>query len=287
MYYGALNVLITNPRDGKEFIKQLKKYKFTAITGVNTLFNLIMNNPHINEVDFSALKVALGGGMAVQDVVAQRWQELTHKPLLGAYGLTETSPAVCINPMNCPAFNGTVGLPVPSTEISIRDKDGKELGFNQAGELMVRGPQVMAGYWHQEVETRKVLNNDGWLHTGDMAEVNPLGYVKIVDRIKDMIIVSGFNVYPNEVEDVIAAMPGVKEVAVIGVPDETHGENVKAFIVRKDPSVTEQDVIKYCHQHLTGYKIPHLVEFRDSLPKSNVGKVLRRQLRDDKTNPPR
>ncbi len=282
MNYGALNVLITNPKDGKDFVKQLCKYKFSAITGVNTLFNLLLNNPKINQVDFSALKIALGGGMAVQQVVADRWQALTKKPLLGAYGLTETSPAVCINPMDCTAFNGTVGLPVPSTEISVRDDKGNEVELGTAGELLVRGPQVMAGYWHQDEETRKVLTNDGWLHTGDMVEVNAQGYVKIVDRIKDMIIVSGFNVYPNEVEDVIAKMPGVFEVAIIGVQDATHGEIVKAFIVKRDPSITEKDVLDYCHQHLTGYKVPRLVEFRNSLPKSNVGKILRRALRDEK-----
>lgn len=279
MYYGALNVLITNPRDVKAFIADLKRFKFTAITGVNTLFNLLLNVPSFASVDFSALKVALGGGMAVQKIVATRWQELTKKPLLPAYGLTEASPGVCINPMNLKAFNDTIGLPIPSTEISVRDEAGHELGFNQAGELWVRGPQVMLGYWRQEEETRKVLTDDGWLKTGDIVVVDEQGFVKVIDRIKDMIVISGFKVYPNEVEDVIAAMPGVKEVAVIGVPDPNTGEQVKALIVKNNSKITVEDVRAYCHQHLTGYKVPRMVEFRDNLPKSPVGKILHRELR--------
>jgi len=279
MYYGALNVLITNPRDIKTFIADLKRFKFTAITGVNTLFNLLLNTPSFATVDFSALKVALGGGMAVQKIIATRWQEVTKKPLLPAYGLTEASPGVCINPMNLKSFNDSIGLPIPSTEISVRDEAGHELGFNQPGELWVRGPQVMKGYWHQEEETRKVLTADGWLKTGDVVTVNEQGFVKIIDRIKDMIVISGFKVYPNEVEDTIAAMPGVKEVAVIGVPDDATGEQVKALIVKSNPKITVEDVRAYCHQHLTGYKVPKFVEFRDSLPKSPVGKILHRELR--------
>lgn len=278
--YGALNVLITNPRDVKSFVKDLKKYKFTAITGVNTLFNLLLHNPEFAKVDFSALKLALGGGMAVQKIVATKWQELTKHPLLEAYGLTETSPAVCINPMNLTAYNGSIGLPVPSTEISVRDDAGIELGFDEPGELWVRGPQVMLGYWHQESETKNVLTSDGWVKTGDIVTVNKQGFVKIVDRKKDMISVSGFKVFPNEIEDTIAAMPGVREVAVIGVKDPSSGEAVKAFIVKSDPSITIEAVRVYCQEHLTGYKIPKEIEFRDSLPKNNVGKIIRRELRD-------
>lgn len=279
---GALNVLITNPRDMKSFIKDLNKHKFTAITGVNTLFNLLLHAPQFAKVDFSALKLALGGGMAVQKVVASKWQELTKHPLLEAYGLTETSPAVCINPLYLTAYNNSIGLPVPSTEISVRDDEGKELGFNEPGELCVRGPQVMLGYWNQEQETKNVLSSDGWLRTGDIVTVNNEGFVKIVDRKKDMISVSGFKVYPNEIEDVIAAMPGVREVAVIGATDPSAGEMVKAYIVKSDSSITEESVRTYCHEHLTGYKVPKEVEFRDSLPKNNVGKIIRRELRDEK-----
>lgn len=277
--YGALNVLITDPRDRKTFMKELRRHKFTAITGVNTLFNLLLNIPEFPTLDFSHLKVTLGGGMPVQKVIATKWQEITKHPLLEAYGLSETSPAVCINPLNLPSYNGTVGLPVPSTEISIRDDDGKELGIDEPGELCVRGPQVMLGYWNQERETKHVLTSDGWLHTGDIAKINAEGFVSIVDRKKDLIMVSGFKVYPTEVEDVIASMPGVKEVAVIAAPDPVAGEMVKAFIVSSDPKMTKESVRAYCKLHLTGYKIPREVEFRDSLPKSNVGKVLRRELK--------
>lgn len=278
--YGAFNVLITNPKDVKSFIKDLKKHKFTAITGVNTLFNLLLHSPEFASVDFSALKLALGGGMAVQKIVATQWQELTKQPLLEAYGLSETSPAVTINPLNLKSYNGSIGLPVPSTEIMICDDEGNELGFDTPGELCVRGPQVMLGYWHQDSETKNVLSSDGWLHTGDIATVNQQGFVKIVDRKKDMIAVSGFKVYPNEIEDVIAAMPGVREVAVIGALDPAAGEMVKAYIVKSDQSITAEGVREYCHKHLTGYKVPKEIEFRDSLPKNNVGKILRRALRD-------
>jgi len=279
MHFGALQVLITNPRDTKGFIKELKKFKFTTIMGVNTLFNMLLNDPLFATVDFSALKVALAGGMAIQKVVAERWQQVTHNILIEAYGLTETSPGVCINPFNLDHYSGSVGLPLPSTEISVRDDQNTELGVGETGELWVRGPQVMRGYWNQAAETSNVLAADGWLRTGDMVAVDELGYVRIVDRKKDIINISGFKVYPNEIEDVLSAMPGIAEVAVVGVTEDNGNEVVKAFIVKKDASLTEQAVKDYCHLHLTGYKIPHQIEFRDSLPKSNIGKVLKRALR--------
>ncbi|WMS87771.1 long-chain-fatty-acid--CoA ligase FadD [Pleionea litopenaei] len=280
MKYGGLNVLITNPRDMPGFVKELNNYKFTAITGVNTLFNGLLNTPGFDAVDFSSLKMTLGGGMAVQEAVAKRWQKVTGTPLLEAYGLTETAPAVTINPMNLTEYNGTIGLPVPSTDVEIRDEQGKALSFNEAGELWVKGPQVMAGYLGRPEETNKVIK-DGWLSTGDIAMINDEGFLKIVDRKKDMILVSGFNVYPNEIEDVVASHPGVLEVAAVGVPSESSGEIVKIFVVKKDAAVTEDDLIKFCRENLTGYKVPKLVEFRDELPKSNVGKILRRELRDE------
>lgn len=278
---GGQNVLITNPRDIPAFVKELSQYSFTAITGVNTLFNALLNNSSFASLDFSRLQLTLGGGMAVQHAVAERWQQITGKPLLEAYGLTETCPAVCINPLNLPAYNGTIGLPLPSTEVSIRNEAEEELGFDTPGELWVKGPQVMKGYWNKPEETALVLKPDGWLRTGDIATINSDGFVKIVDRAKDMIIVSGFNVYPNEIEDVIAACPQVKEVAIIGVPSAVSGESVKAFIVPQDDTVTKADIMNYCRAHLTGYKIPRLIEFRQELPKSNVGKILRRALRDE------
>jgi long-chain acyl-CoA synthetase len=276
---GGLNVLITNPRDTSSFIKDLKKHKFTIITGVNTLFNLLLNSKGFDTVNFESLKLAVGGGMAVQKVVANRWQELTKSPLLQGYGLTETSPVVCMMPLDTKTFRDSIGLPLPSTEIVIRDESGKELGFDEAGELCIRGPQVMSGYWNQVSETKNVLDDAGWVRTGDIASVSPDGFVKIVDRKKDLILVSGFKVFPNEVEEIIAAMPGVREVAIVGVPDPTSGERVKAVVVSNNPSMTADDVRAYCHEHLTGYKIPRDVEFRDSLPKNNVGKILRRELR--------
>ncbi len=279
MHVGGQNVLITNPRDMPGFVAELKKWKFTALTGVNTLFNGLLNTPGFSELDFSSLKLALGGGMAVQPAVAERWQGVTGKPLLEAYGLTETSPAVTINPLSLKSYNGTIGLPVPSTEISLRNDANQEVGPGESGELCVRGPQVMLGYYNRPDETAKVLDPDGWLHTGDIAIHDEQGYFKIVDRKKDMILVSGFNVYPNEVEAVVSAHPGVLEVAAIGVPSEATGEAVKVFIVKRDANLTEQQVIDFCHDKLTGYKRPKLVEFRDSLPKSNVGKILRRELR--------
>lgn len=277
---GAINVLITNPRDIPGFVKELGKHRFTAITGVNTLFNALLNHPAFARLDFSSLRVALGGGMAVQRAVAERWRAVTGVPLVEAYGLTETSPAVTLNPLDLPEYNGAIGLPVPSTEISIRDDDGAELALGQPGELCVRGPQVMAGYYRHPHETAKVMTADGFLRTGDVAVVDEQGFVRIVDRKKDMILVSGFNVYPNEVEDVVASHPGVLEVAAIGVPDERSGEAVKLFVVRKDPALTAEALLRYCRENLTGYKVPRYVEFRAGLPKSNVGKILRRALRE-------
>lgn len=281
MKEGALNFLITNPRDMKGFIKELTGLKFTAITGVNTLFNGLLNTPGFKELDFSALKLTLGGGMAVQEAVAERWQRVTGIPLLEAYGLTETSPAVCINPLNLAEYNGSIGLPVPSTEVSIRTEDGEFLPQGQVGELCVRGPQVMKGYWNKPEETAFVLDDKGWLKTGDIAMMDEHGFVRIVDRKKDMILVSGFNVFPNEIESVIVTCPGVLEVGVIGVEDGKSGEAVKAVIVRSDDTLTEQDVIDHCRKDLTSYKIPKIVEFRSELPKTNVGKILRRELRDN------
>ncbi|PID34378.1 MAG: hypothetical protein CR976_00575 [Thiotrichales bacterium] len=277
---GAKNVLITNPRDMPAFIKTLKQEKFSFITGVNTLFNAMLHTPGIETVDFSHLKVALGGGMAVQKSVAEEWKALTGVTLLEAYGLTETSPAVTINPVGLKEYNGMIGLPVPSTEVCVKDDNGKELGLGERGELCVRGPQVMKGYWNRPDETAKVLDSDGWLHTGDVAIINEQGFVKLVDRIKDMILVSGFNVYPNEVEDVLTANEKVLEAGVVGIPDEFSGETVKAYIVKKDDSLTEDDLKAWCHEELTGYKRPKFYVFVDELPKTNVGKILRRELRD-------
>ena len=279
MKIGALNHLITNPRDMPGFVKELQSTRFTAITGVNTLFVGLMNTPGFESIDFSNLKMTLGGGMAVQQPVAERWQKITGTPLLEAYGLTETSPAVCINPLNLTEYNGSIGLPVPSTEVSVQDENGKILPQGKSGELCVRGPQVMKGYWKREDETAKVIDKDGWLKTGDVAKMDTLGFFRIVDRLKDMILVSGFNVFPNEIESVIAGHTGVLEVGVIGEPDEKAGEVVKAVIVKKDPSLTADQVIAHCRENLTGYKVPKLVEFRTELPKTNVGKILRRDLR--------
>jgi len=280
MKLGALNVLITNPRDMPGFVKELKKFKFTAFTGVNTLFNALMNTDGFKDLDFSALKMTLGGGMAVQKVVADRWSEMTGSPLIEAYGLTETSPAACINPMNLKEYNDSIGLPIPSTDASIRGENNEALAIGEAGELCIRGPQVMAGYWKRPDATAETIDSDGWLHTGDIAQMNEQGYFKIVDRLKDMIIVSGFNVYPNEIEGVIAMMPGVMEVGAIGVPDEHSGEVVKVVIAKKDQSLTEAAVLAHCKENLTGYKRPKFVQFVDELPKTNVGKILRRELRD-------
>ncbi len=277
---GAANVLITNPRDIPGFVAELAKYRFSVLTGVNTLFNALLNNAAFNGLDFSSLKVTLGGGMAVQKAVAEKWHQVTGKPLIEAYGLTETSPAATMNPLNIPEYNGSIGLPIGSTEVAIRDDDGNDLPLGQAGELCVRGPQVMKGYYNRPEETAKVIMPDGFLRTGDVAVMDERGFVRIVDRKKDMILVSGFNVYPNEVEDIVALHPGVLEVAAVGVPDAKSGEAVKIFVVRKDPGLTAEALIAHCRDSLTGYKVPHYVEFRDELPKTNVGKILRRALRD-------
>ncbi|HVR81613.1 MAG TPA: long-chain fatty acid--CoA ligase [Luteimonas sp.] len=283
MKFGALNYLITNPRDMPGFVKELSKIPFTAITGVNTLFNGLLNTPGFDKIDFSHLRLTLGGGMAVQRAVAERWKQATGCTLVEAYGLTETSPAACINPMNLAEYNGAIGLPVPSTDACIKDDDGNQLATGKVGELCIKGPQVMRGYWHQPEETANVMDGEGWLHTGDMARMDEKGFFYIVDRKKDMILVSGFNVYPNEVEDVIALMPGVLEVAAVGVPDEKSGEAVKVVIVKKDPSLTAEQVKAHARENLTGYKHPKYVEFRTELPKTNVGKILRRELRDSAT----
>lgn len=282
MELGATNVLITNPRDMPGFVKELKKQPFTAITGVNTLFNGLLNTPGFDQIDFKPLKLTLGGGMAVQRSVAERWKKLTGVTLAEAYGLTETSPAVCINPLDIAEYNGSIGLPIPSTDVCVKDDDGNTVALGEIGELCVKGPQVMAGYWQRPDETAKSIDADGWLHTGDMARIDEQGFVYIVDRKKDMILVSGFNVYPNEVEDVLASMPGVLEVAAVGVPDEHSGETVKVFIVPKpDAHLTEQQVKDFARHELTGYKRPHHIEFRNELPKTNVGKILRKALRDE------
>ncbi|MGH8697107.1 MAG: long-chain-fatty-acid--CoA ligase [Burkholderiales bacterium] len=281
MRMGGCNVLITNPRDIPGFVKELGKHKFTVITGVNTLFNALLNNPDFAKLDFSHLEVAIGGGMAVQKAVADRWKQVTGKVLLEGYGLTETSPVVCTNPLDLTEYSGAIGLPMPSTEIDIRDDQGRSVGIGEVGELCVRGPQVMKGYWQRPDETAKVLGADGFLATGDMARVDDRGFVRIVDRKKDMILVSGFNVYPNEVEDVIAMHAGVLEVCAIGLPDDKSGEAVKVFIVRKDAALTEDAVRKHCEANLTAYKRPKLIEFRTELPKTNVGKILRRALREE------
>ena len=280
MKYGALNVLVTNPRDMPAFVKLVAGLKFSVITGVNTLYNGLLNTPGFESVDFSRLKLAVGGGMAMQRAVADRWREVTGVPVVEAYGLTETSPAAVANRLDQSEFTGSIGLPLPSTDISIRDDDGNEVGFDTPGELCVHGPQVMQGYWGRPDATAEVLSDDGWLRTGDMATIDEEGYLRIVDRKKDMIIVSGFNVYPNEIEDVVALHPGVLEVGAVGVPDEKSGEVPKIVVVKKDPDLTSEALVEHCREQLTGYKVPRHVEFRDELPKTNVGKVLRRELRD-------
>lgn len=276
---GALNVLITNPRDIPGFVKEMSKWKFTAITGVNTLFNGLLNNEEFKKLDFSSLKVSLGGGMAVQKSVAERWKQVTHKPLIEAYGLTETSPAACINPMTLKDYNGFIGLPIPSTDVEIKDDNGRTLSLGEIGEICIKGPQIMEGYWKRPEETAKVMTQDNYFRTGDLGFMNEQGFTKIVDRKKDMILVSGFNVYPNELEDVVCQNPKVLECAAIGIPDEKSGELVKIFVVKKDESLTTDELIKFCRDNLTSYKVPKMVEFRSELPKSNVGKILRKDLR--------
>jgi long-chain acyl-CoA synthetase len=276
---GAKNVLITNPRDFKGFVAELRKHKFFYISGVNTLFNALLHTPGFESLDFSALKITLGGGMAVQAVVAARWKKVTGNVLTQAWGLTETSPAACINPMGVD-FNGSIGLPISSTDISIRDDAGVEMGTNEVGEICVFGPQLMRGYWNRPDETEKVMFGD-WLRTGDIGRMDEQGFVYIEDRKKDMILVSGFNVYPNEIESVVAENPGVLEVAAVAQLDESSGESVALFVVKKDPNLTAEALIEYCRANLTGYKVPKHVYFRSELPKTNVGKILRRALRDE------
>ena len=282
MKVGGMNVLITNPRDIPGFAKELGKHRYNMITGVNTLFNALINNPEFAKLDFSSLKVTGGGGMAVQKAVADKWKQMTGSTLLEGYGLTETSPVATMNPMDLKEYSGSIGLPVPSTVIAIRDDDKKDVKLGESGEICISGPQVMPGYWQRPEETANVLGPDGFLYTGDIGIMDEKGFIRIVDRKKDMILVSGFNVYPNEIEQVVAMHPGVLEVAVIGVPDEHSGEVPKVFIVKKDPALTAEAVLAFCKEQLTGYKRPKHVEFRTELPKTNVGKILRRALRDEK-----
>ena len=279
---GGVNLLIPNPRDIPGFIKELQKYQVSSFPAVNTLYNALVNHPDFAKVDFSKLKAAFGGGMATQKAVADKWLKVTGCPLSEGYGLSETSPTLTCNPADTDRFTGTIGLPVPSTWLSIRDDDGNEVPLGQPGEICAKGPQVMAGYWNRPDETAKVMTADGYFRTGDIGVMDDEGYTKIVDRKKDMILVSGFNVYPNEIEDVIASHPGVMECAVIGVPDAKSTETVKAFVVKQDPNLTAEDIIKFCATQLTAYKVPKQVEFRTELPKTNVGKILRRELRDEK-----
>jgi long-chain acyl-CoA synthetase len=282
MVVGGENILITNPRDIPGFVKELAKHKYTIISGVNTLFNALLNHPDFAKLDFSSLKLAVGGGMAVQKAVAERWQQVTGSTLIEGYGLTETAPAATANPLDLAEYSGSIGVPMPSTEIELRDDNDRPVPLSEAGEICIRGPQVMAGYWQHPEETAKVLGADGFLHTGDIGVMDPKGFIRIVDRKKDMIIVSGFKVFPNEIEQVVAMMPGVLECAVVGVPDPHSGEVPKVYVVKKDPQLTEQDVLEHCKRELTGYKRPKYVEFRTELPKTNVGKILRRALREER-----
>ncbi len=286
MHLGTSQVLIANPRDIGGFVKTLKGTRFTCTVLVNTLYNALANHPDIKQVDFSHLTLCISGGMATQAAVARKWKELTGRAIIEGYGLSETSPVVSANPVDLEEFSGTIGYPIPSTEVSVRDQEGRELGFGEEGELCVRGPQVMAGYWKRPDETAKVMTSDGFFRTGDVAVLQEDGQIRIVDRIKDMVLVSGFNVYPNEVEEVLAAHPKILEAAVIGVPDEHSGEAVAAFIVKRDESLTAEEVRAHCRENLTPYKVPRRIEFRESLPKTNVGKMLRRELRDEVLTPP-
>ena len=276
---GAKSVLITNPRDMPGFVKELNADRFTFMPGVNTLFNGLLNTPGFDQVDFSNLKLVLGGGMAVQESVAEEWKKVTGMTIIEAYGLTETSPGACVNPANNESFTGNIGLPISSTEVCVKNKEGEELPYGEPGELCIKGPQVMQGYWNRPEETANVMDDDGWLHTGDIAVIDEGGFVKLVDRLKDLIIVSGFNVYPNEIENVVASHPKVLEVGAIGVPHKKSGETVKLFVVKKDGSLTKEELVNFCRQQMTGYKCPKHIEFVEDLPKSNVGKVLRKDLR--------
>lgn len=278
---GAKNILITNPRDLDGFIKEMAKHRVSVFIGVNTLFNGLLNKPDFAALDFSSWKFTLGGGMATQQAVAEKWVQITGTPIVEAYGLTEASPGVCVNPFNITAYSGGIGLPISSTEVQLRNGNGGLVGIGEAGELWIRGPQVMRGYWKRPDETAKVIDQDGWLETGDIAVMDEKGWLKIVDRKKDLIVVSGFNVYPNEIEEVVAHHEKVREVACIGVKSEKTGEALKLFVVQKDDSLTKDELIEFCRSQLTGYKIPRDIEFRDELPKSNVGKILRRELREE------
>jgi long-chain acyl-CoA synthetase len=279
---GSMNILIPNPRDLPGVIKTLKKYRVNQFPAVNTLFNALANHPDFTQLDFSGLKVSMGGGMAVQKATAEKWKKVTGCAIVEGYGLSETSPVATANPLNNTEFNGSIGYPLPSTEVAIMDDDGKHLEIGAVGEIAIRGPQVMAGYWQRPDETAKVMTADSFFRTGDIGIMDATGQVKIVDRKKDMILVSGFNVYPNEVEQVVNLHPGVLECAAVGVADEKSGEAVKLFVVRKDSTLTEAQLKAYCHEQLTGYKCPKYIEFRNDLPKTNVGKILRRELRDEK-----
>jgi long-chain acyl-CoA synthetase len=285
MKVGGCCLLIANPRDADGFIKTLKGTRFTHFSGVNTLFNLLINHPKIHEVDFSNLDFVIAGGMAVQATVAERWKAITGSAIVEGYGLSETSPVVCVNPPDLPEWSGTIGYPLPSTDVSVRGLDGQAVGIGEPGELCVRGPQVMAGYWKRPDETARATTADGYFRTGDVAVLNPDGQVRIVDRMKDMILVSGFNVYPNEIEDVLASHPGVLECAVVGAVNDETGEMVVAHVVRKDEAMTTDALRTFARSQLTGYKVPRRVVFHDALPKTNVGKVLRRALRDDSPPP--
>ena len=278
---GGCQLLIANPRDIPGFVKTLQKSRITLMSGLNTLYNALANAPGIETVDFSQMVFAVSGGMATQEVVARKWKQVTGQPIVEGYGLSETSPVVCANRLDIEEFTGTIGYPLPSTDISVRSADGAVLPPGERGELCVKGPQVMAGYWQRPDETAKVMTADGYFRTGDVAVVLPDGQVKIVDRMKDMVLVSGFNVYPNEVEEVIVKHPGVVEAAVIGLPDEHSGEAVVAYVVRRDPSLTTDELRKFCRENMTGYKVPRRIEFRETLPKTNVGKVLRRALKEE------
>ena len=284
-YVGGMNVLITDPRNMKAFVEELSRVKFSFITGVNTLFNGLLNTPGFDQLDFSSLKIALGGGMAVQAAVSERWRQLTGRDICQGWGLTETSPVATANRPEETAFTGSIGYPLPSTELSIRDDDGNELEIGQVGEICVRGPQVMRGYWNRPEETEKVMLPGGWLRTGDVGRMDEKGLTYIEDRKKDMILVSGFNVYPNEIEGVVAQMPEVLEVAAVAQDDPKSGEVVALFVVKKDPSLTKEQIVAFCKKELTGYKVPRAVYFKDELPKTNVGKILRRDLRDELKKP--
>jgi long-chain acyl-CoA synthetase len=284
LFYGSRCILVTNPRDISGFVKLLSKIRFNTFVGLNTLFSSLMNDKRFGQIDWSHLKLSVSGGMALQSKIAERWHERTGLPIVEGYGLTEASPVVSINPINLKRFNHSIGLPIPSTDVKIIDDNGQEVGIDTPGELCVRGPQVMRGYWKRPEATAEVIDADGWLKTGDIARIDAHGFMFLVDRKKDMIVVSGFNVYPNEIEDVIASMKGIRQVAVIGVPSERTTEAVKAFIVRSDPNITEHDIIMFCREHLTRYKIPKQIEFRFDLPVSNVGKVLRRKLKEEHGN---